>query len=68
MIYLGNGTYCCFLDLSDEYKSSVMYQHLTGTASACYKICAEEEEATRSVSVISVLEQMHFARHISRQG
>lgn len=45
MIYLGNGTYCCFLDLSDEYKSSVMYQHLTGTASACYKICAEEEEA-----------------------
>lgn len=45
MIYLGNGTYCCFLDLSDEYKSSVMYQYLTGTASACYKICAEEEEA-----------------------
>lgn len=45
MIYLGNGTYCCFLDLSDEYKSSVMYQQLTGTASACYKICAEEEEA-----------------------
>ena len=45
MIYLGNGTYCCFLDLSDEYKSSVMYQHLTRTASACYKICAEEEEA-----------------------
>mgnify|MGYP000137380626 FL=1 len=45
MIYLGNGTYCCFLDLSDEYKSSVMYQHLTGTASACYKICEEEEEA-----------------------
>lgn len=44
IIYLGNGTYCCFLDLSDEYKSSVMYQHLTGTASACYKICAEEEE------------------------
>ena len=45
MIYLGNGTDCCCLDLSDEYKSSVMYQHLTGTASACYKICAEEEEA-----------------------
>lgn len=42
-IYLGNGTYCCFLDLSDEYKSSVMYQHLTGMASACYKICAEED-------------------------
>ncbi len=44
IIYLGNGTYCCFLDLSDEYKSSVMYQQLTGTASACYKICTEEEE------------------------
>lgn len=44
IIYLGNGTYCCFLDLSDEYKSSVMYQRLTGMASACYKICAEEED------------------------
>lgn len=43
IIYLGNGTYCCFLDLSDEYKSSVMYQHLTAAASACYKICTEEE-------------------------
>lgn len=45
IIYLGNGIYCCFLDLSDEYKSSVMYQHLTGMASACYKICAEEDTA-----------------------
>lgn len=45
IIYLGNGTYCCFLDLSDEYKSSVMYQHLTGMGSACYKICAEEDTA-----------------------
>ncbi len=44
IIYLGNGTCCCFLDLSDEYKSSVMYQRLTGMASACYKICAEEED------------------------
>ena len=44
MIYLGNGTYCCFLDLSNEYRSSVMYQHLTGTVSACSKICAEEEQ------------------------
>ena len=44
IIYLGNGTYCYFLDLSDEYKSSVMYQYLTGTASACYKICEEEDD------------------------
>ena len=44
MIYLGNGTYCCFLDMSNEYRSSVMYQHLTGTVSACCKICAEEEQ------------------------
>ena len=44
LIYLGNGTYCCFLDLSEEHKSSLMYQYLTGTASACYKICAEAEE------------------------
>lgn len=44
MIYLGNGTYCCFLDLSNEYRSSVMYQYLTGSVSACSKICAEEEQ------------------------
>lgn len=44
LIYLGNGTYCCFLDLSNEYRSSAMYQHLTGTASACCRICTEEEQ------------------------
>lgn len=42
VIYIGNGTLCCFLDLSGEYKSSVMYRQLTGTASVCYKICKEE--------------------------
>ena len=44
LVYLGNGIYCCFLDLSEEHKSSVMYQKLTCTSSACYRICAEEEE------------------------
>ncbi len=44
LVYLGNGTYCCFLDLSEEYKSSVMYQKLTCAASNCYKICTEADE------------------------
>lgn len=42
MIYIGNGTFCCFVDLTDLYKGSVMYQKLTTMASACYKICREE--------------------------
>lgn len=44
LVYLGNGIYCCFLDLSEEHKSSVMYQKLTCTSSACFRICREEEE------------------------
>ena len=44
LVYLGKGIYCCFLDLSEECKSSVMYQKLTCTSSACYRICTEEED------------------------
>lgn len=43
VIYLGNGVFCCFIDLSGIHKSSVMYQKLTGVASACYKLCRSEE-------------------------
>lgn len=42
-IYLGKGIFCCFLDLSDMCKSSLMHQKLTSTASACYKICKNEK-------------------------
>ena len=44
IIYIGNGVFCCFIDLSEIHKSSVMYQKLTSTASACYKICKKEKE------------------------
>lgn len=44
VIYLGNGVFCCFLDLSGIYKSSVMHQKLMDTASACYKICKKEKK------------------------
>lgn len=44
VIYLGSGVFCCFIDLSGIYKSSVMHQKLTDTASACYKICRKEEK------------------------
>lgn len=45
IIYLGNGVFCCFVDLSDIHKSSVMHQKLTGIASACYKFCRKEVHA-----------------------
>lgn len=43
VIYLGKGVFCCFLDLSDMHKSSVMYQKLTSVVSSCYKICQKEK-------------------------
>ena len=43
VIYVGNGVFCCFVDLSDMCRSSVMYQNLTNMASACYRICRGEE-------------------------
>lgn len=42
LIYLGNGNFCCFVDLSDIYKSSQMYQILTNVSSTCYKLCQQE--------------------------
>ncbi|MCP1101417.1 two-component system response regulator YesN [Aequitasia blattaphilus] len=45
VVYLGAGVFCCFLDLSDERKSSVMRQQLILVATACYRICKEEPHA-----------------------
>lgn len=42
VIYLGRGVFCCFVDLSNMYKNSMMYQKLMNTASAIYKICRKE--------------------------
>lgn len=44
-IYLGKGVFCVFLDLSNQCKSSRMYQELTDVASVCYKICQQERYA-----------------------
>lgn len=41
-ISLGGGIFCCFLDLSDLSRSSVMKQKLTSVASACFQCCKEE--------------------------
>ncbi len=41
-IYLGTGVFCCFLDLSDTRRSSVMQQKLTSVTSVCYKLCCGE--------------------------
>lgn len=41
-IYLGEGIFCCFLDLSAMCRSSLMKQKLTSVASACFKCCKQE--------------------------
>ncbi|MEG2093427.1 MAG: response regulator [Lachnospiraceae bacterium] len=42
-VYLGEGVFCCFLDLSELRRSSMMKQRLTGVATACFRCCKEEE-------------------------
>lgn len=41
-IYLGEGIFCCFVDLSLLHRSSLMKQKLTSVAVACYRCCKEE--------------------------
>ncbi|MEG1779803.1 MAG: response regulator [Clostridium sp.] len=41
-VYLGEGVFCCFLDLSEERRSSVMRQRLTGVATTCFRCCKDE--------------------------
>lgn len=44
-VYLGEGVFCCFLDLSDLRRSSMMKQRLTNVATACFHCCKEEAYA-----------------------
>lgn len=67
LVYLGNGIYCCFLDLSEEHKSSVMYQKLTCTSSNCYRICAEEEECYK-IGVSNICIGMEALRQAYQQA
>lgn len=41
-IYLGEGIFCCFIDLSTMCRSSQMRQKLTSVASACFRCCKQE--------------------------
>ncbi|MGN1378460.1 MAG: response regulator [Dorea sp.] len=41
-VYLGEGVFCCFIDLSDLRRSSVMKQRLTSVAATCFRCCKEE--------------------------
>lgn len=55
IIYLGRGSFCCFVDLSEFYRHSMMYQRLMSLASACYKICRQEaKEYKIGVSSIGI--------------
>lgn len=42
-VSLGEGVFCCFLDLSNMRRSSVMKQRLTSVATACFRCCKEEK-------------------------
>ncbi len=42
-VYLGEGVFCCFLDLSEMRRSSLMKQRLTSVATACFRCCKEEK-------------------------
>lgn len=49
-VYLGEGVFCCFLDLSQIHRNSLMRQRLTTVATACYQ-CSKEEPYTFAVGV-----------------
>lgn len=42
VVYLGEGVFCCFLDMSDMRRTSLMKQRLTSAASACFQCCRDE--------------------------
>lgn len=41
-IYLGEGVFCCFADMSELRRSSLMKQKLTSLATACLRCCEDE--------------------------
>lgn len=43
LVYLGEGVFCCFVDLSDLRRSVAMRQRVTGIATACFRLCKQEE-------------------------
>ncbi len=42
-IYLGEGIFCCFVDMSGIFRDSLMKQRLMAVATACFSFCKEEE-------------------------
>lgn len=52
-IYLGEGVFCCFLDLSRMHRMSLMKQRLTSVATACLR-CSREEDVAYSVAVSGI--------------
>lgn len=52
-VYLGEGVFCCFLDLSQMRRDSLMRQRLTSVATACCR-CSKEEPYTFAVGVSGI--------------
>lgn len=53
IIYLGAGIFCCFLDLSEMRRDSLMRQRLTDVAGACFRFC-KKEPYSFGISVSSI--------------
>lgn len=53
VVYLGEGVFCCFLDMSDIRRTSLMKQRLTSAASACFQ-CCQDETFSFAVGVSSI--------------
>lgn len=66
-VYLGEGIFCCFLDMLDLHRDSLMKQRLTATATACFRCCMEEEYEF-GVGVSSVCFGEEGIRHAYQQA
>lgn len=53
LLYLGEGRLCCFLDMSDLHRSSLMRQRLSAAAAACLR-CSREEEYEIRIGVSAI--------------
>ena len=52
-VYLGEGVFCCFIDMSELRRSSLMKQRLAGVAASCVR-CCKAEDYTFEIAVSNI--------------
>lgn len=68
VIDLGSGVYCCFLDLSETNRGSIMRQWLTHTASACCRFVEEQKVERKAHSTIECESVKSETEHKNKDG